>query len=299
MKNDILWNYSLYIVVNGAFDSMLLRSFQVVALEGSFTKAAARLGLTQSAVSAHIRRLEEQAGHQLLARNTRSVALTPAGNVLLGYARAILRLNEDARARLFGSGPRDHIRVGSSDDFASSWLLGVLRAFVVAHPGVSIEVSVGNTAPLLERMNGGSLDLVVGSRCRGDQRGQQLWREPLVWAYARGGVLNSELPVPLALFPEPCPYRDAALAALADSHRDWRVVLVSPSVAGLLAAAAAEFAVTPVAQSLLSAQLQSMGSAEGFPDLPEVEFMVFTSSRDGPPALADLTDQIIRAARRL
>ena len=80
------------------FDVTLLRSFQAVAQEASFTKAAERLNLTQSAVSSHVRRLEEQAAKSLFVRNTRSVALTGDGEILLGYARAILRLNEQELA---------------------------------------------------------------------------------------------------------------------------------------------------------------------------------------------------------
>ena len=75
------------------FDTVLLRSFVAVVQEGGFTHAAARLNLTQSAVSAHLRRLEKQTGRDLLARTTRSVTLTADGELLLGYARAILALN--------------------------------------------------------------------------------------------------------------------------------------------------------------------------------------------------------------
>src|SRR5579864_8502430 len=82
------------------FDTVLLRSFVAVVQEGGFTHAAARLNLTQSAVSAHVRRLEKQTGRELLARTTRSVTLTADGELLLGYARAILALNRDARAQM-------------------------------------------------------------------------------------------------------------------------------------------------------------------------------------------------------
>jgi DNA-binding transcriptional LysR family regulator len=68
-------------------DTVLLRSFVAVVHEGGFTPAASHLNLTQSAVSAHLRRLEKQTGRELLARTTRSVTLTADGELLLGYAR--------------------------------------------------------------------------------------------------------------------------------------------------------------------------------------------------------------------
>ena len=278
------------------FESMLLRTFQAVAQDASFTKAAARLNLTQSAVSAHIRRLEEQAARPLLLRSTRSVALTPEGEMLLGYARAILRLNEDARSRLSRGADPVHLRIGASDDFMSTWLPDVLRRFQAAHAGLTVEIQVANTGLLLAGMDRGELDLVVGSRCHGDKAGQLLWREPLVWAYARGAEPDALAPLPLALFPEPCPYRDAALAALAAAGRDWRVAVVCPSIGGLKATAACGLAISPLNQSLLTPQLQALGPEAGLPALPDVEFVVFSQGREHRPEIADIVDEIIRAA---
>ena len=279
------------------FDQTLLKSFQTVAQEASFTKAAERLHLTQSAVSAHVRRLEEQAGKPLLTRNTRSVALTPEGEMLLGYARAILRLNDEARIKLSGVAKRAHLKIGASDDFMCSWLPDVLRDFQATRSGVTIQVRVANAGVLLAAMERGELDLVVGSRCQGDHTGHLLWREPLVWAYAKGELPDTLSPLSLALFPEPCPYREAALAALAVAGREWRISMVSPSVGSLRAAAGSAFAVTPLNRSLLTSQLQALGRNAGLPDLPEVEFMVFSSGQEGPPEIGDLSNEIVRAAQ--
>ncbi len=278
-------------------DAALLRSFQAVAREASFTRAAERLHLTQSAVSAHIRRLEAQLGKPLFARSTRAVALTPEGEALLGYARAILHLNDEARRALAGAAAGVELRIGASDDFMSSWLPGVLREAQSARPGLTVEIRVANVGLLLAAMDHGELDLVVGSRCRGDHTGQLLWREPLVWTGVRGLVPDPRTPLPLALFPEPCPYRDAALAALAAADRPWRIAVVSPSVGGLRASAAAGLAVAPLTRSLLTPQLQALDPADGLPPLPDVEFMVF-ARRDGPPEAAALAEAILRAAQR-
>ncbi|MBB2974448.1 LysR substrate-binding domain-containing protein [Mesorhizobium sp. RMAD-H1] len=278
------------------FAPVLLRTFQVVAQEASFTKAAGRLNLTQSAVSAHVRRLEEQTGKALFVRNTRSVALTSEGELLLGYARAILRLNETAQLKLSGMTDGVHLRIGASDDFMSAWLPGLLQRFQAGRPGLTLEVCVANTGSLLTSMELGELDLVLGSRCHGDQMGQLLWREQLVWAYAKGADLENVLPLPLALFPEPCPYRDAALATLAAAGRESRIAVVSPSVAGLRAAAATGLAVTPLSRSLLTSQLRALDNE--LPELPEVEFMVFSRPHGGPKELGDLTNEITSAATR-
>lgn len=280
------------------FDTTLLRTFHAVVQDCSFTRAASRLNLTQSAVSAQIRRLEEQAGAALLVRNTRSVALTPQGEILLGYARAILRLNEDARQQLTGGGESVHVRIGAMDDLMSTWLPEVLCRFQSMHPGATLEVRVGNAGQLLASMDQGELDLVIGCRCHGDQAGQVLWREPLLWACASDGLFVGDDPLPLALFPEPCPYRDAALAALAAAGREWRIATVSPSVAALRGAILSGLAISPLNRSAFTPQMQVMGSESGLPALPDVEFALYLRVQEGPKEIAAIADTIARAARR-
>ena len=153
------------------FETELLRSFVAVAELQGFTRAAEHLHLTQSTVSAQIRRLEDQAGRPLLRRSTRSVALTEAGETLLGYARSILRLNQDARASLSASSLAGGIRIGASEDVAGSGLPEVLRRFAARHPAVRIEVEVGIATTLFQALEGGRLDLILCSRCHGDGRG--------------------------------------------------------------------------------------------------------------------------------
>src|SRR4028118_150133 len=81
-------------------DLTALRSFVTVADAGGVTRAAGLLNLTQSAVSMQLKRLEESLGLRLLDRSGRGVSLAPAGERLLGYARRMVALNDEAWARL-------------------------------------------------------------------------------------------------------------------------------------------------------------------------------------------------------
>jgi DNA-binding transcriptional LysR family regulator len=254
------------------FDIVLLRTFEAAAGLSSFTKAGQQLNLTQSAVSAHIRRLEEQAGAVLFERSTRTVALTLQGQALLGYAKAILRLSEEARTLMKGSSSAFHLRIGASDDLTSTWLPGALKKFQDSPSAKTLEIQISNTTVLLDSMDRGELDLIIGCRCRGDQSGIHLWNEPLKWAFGKT-PLDADAPIPLAVFPEPCPYRDAALAALASRNCKWRIVGVSPSLGSLTAMAAAGLAVTPLNSSSIPRGLQSAEADEFLPPLPGVEFV--------------------------
>ncbi len=100
------------------FDVLLLKkTFVTVVDEEGFSRAAEKLHLTQSAVSGHLRRLEEQVGKPLLKRTTRSQQLTPDGERLIAYARTILALNRDAWAQLTRTPFHGRVRIGVSEDF--------------------------------------------------------------------------------------------------------------------------------------------------------------------------------------
>ncbi|HDR8873647.1 TPA: LysR family transcriptional regulator, partial [Burkholderia territorii] len=261
-----------------ALDITLLRTFLEVVDRHGFAPAAERLALTPSAVSGHIKRLEQAAGTLLLSRTTRRVALTPAGDTLYAYARNIVDMEREVRARLRGAPAHRPLRVGASEDFAGTWLPQVLRTFRDSHPRTSIELKVGITASLLREQALGRLDVVFGKQCRlVDTPGEPLWEEPLVWAFAADTALDADGGVPLALFPEPCVYREAAVAALAAALRPFRVLFESGSMAGCVSAALAGFAVTALARSQLRDGLRECGVQDGLPTLPAARFYAFAS----------------------
>jgi DNA-binding transcriptional LysR family regulator len=283
---------------SSSLDIVLLRTFLAVVDTGGFALAAEQLALTPSAVSGHIRRLEEGAGAKLLARTTRRLDLTQAGETLYIYARNIVDLEREARAKLHGHAVHGRLRVGASEDFAGTWLPRVLQTFRRWHPDAAIELKVGITAELLREQGRGKLDVVFGKQCaRIDDEtggaGELLWEEPLVWAYSAAAALEPDAPLPLSVFPDPCVYRESALAALAASGRAWRIAFESSSMAGCVAAALAGFAVTPIARSQLRDGLRELGAADGLPALPDAQFYAY--ARKVAPAVTAL----IKAVREL
>src|SRR6202035_3512057 len=111
------------------YDPQLLATFLAVEQTGSFTRAAARLGIQQPTVSQHIRRLEEQTGKTLVLRDTHSVSLSADGAFTIGFARNILTAYEQAAAYFSGSLLRGRLSIGISDDFALTRLPLILRDF--------------------------------------------------------------------------------------------------------------------------------------------------------------------------
>jgi DNA-binding transcriptional LysR family regulator len=278
------------------FDTDLLRSFVAVAESGGFTNAAKLLNSSQSTVSAQIHRLENEAGRPLFVRSTRAVQLTSAGETLLGYARTILRLNEDARLRLSGARHAGKVRIGANEDLTDTWLPEVLHRFGSRHPEIEVELEIGIGPRLFEMVETQELDLAVGSFCKGRTEGRRLWSDRLVWAFAERVEVPNELP--LAFFPEPCPYREAAIRALAGSQKRWRIVSMSSSLAGVRVAAMAGLAVTPLPLHTIRPGLRILGQQEKMPRLPAIEYVLKTRESDARPAVSALGNLVQEVAAK-
>jgi DNA-binding transcriptional LysR family regulator len=267
-------------------DFELLRAFVAVVDCGGFHRAAERLNLTQSTVSQQIKRLELETKRPLFRRTTRSVALTDDGEMLLGDARRLLQLEEAARLRMAAPRLSGTVRLGVVEEVAGGSLPSALGRFAALHPGVKLEVQIGVSAELIELLNAGRLDVVFAKRPLGTSRGRLVWREPLVWAAAEAFDLVPGATVPLALYREKSVSREAALGALSDSELTWEIVYTSPSLTGVRAAALAGLAVTPLPASAVTAGLRILGSEEGLPRLPDLEFAIYEKTRPEKAATA-------------
>src|ERR1700722_342948 len=132
------------------FDLDVLRSFATGMELGSFAKAADRLGRSTSAVSAQLKKLEDQAGTPIFRKAGRGLALTEAGETLLAYARRLVELNDEAASAVQGVELEGWVRIGMQEDFGEALLPDVLGRFARAHPKVRIEARIERNAALME-----------------------------------------------------------------------------------------------------------------------------------------------------
>jgi len=278
-------------------DSQQLRAFVAVADHGSVTRAAEAMHLTQSAVSAQIRRLEAQLGCRVFDRTTRSLQLTAPGSVLLSYARSILGLQQQAVARL--ATPRHApatLRIGCSEGFPGEWLFAALADFRQRRPEVHLEITSGISTLLARQVRQGALDLMVGTVCDAGEDTETLWTEPLVWAFSERALLDLDAPIPLAFLSEPCPFREAALAALAGHGANWRIVLTAQGSGALTAAAGSGFAVTVLTPSGMPGGLRAIPAGPLLPGLPPARFVVQRGAEG--EALTALAEEVRQACFR-
>jgi DNA-binding transcriptional LysR family regulator len=210
-------------------DIVLLRSFVAVVEAKGFTRAAGFVNLTQSGVSLHIKRLEEQIGHRLFDRTAPKLALTSDGEILLSYAQRILALEEEVKTRLGDPQPEGLVRFGAPEYFDPGTLASLLAQFNSRYPAINLEIQMGIGTDIAALYGRGLLDVAIINREIDEADGAErsgngpsedtavLYREGRVWAALRGMKLDSDRPVPLALFP--APLRLAAIGARAVAER--------------------------------------------------------------------------------
>lgn len=274
-------------------DPELLRSFVLVAEGRSVTRAAERVGRTQSAVSMQMRRLEEVLGEELLRRGPRGLEPTYKGSWLLERARTLLALNEEIITTFRAPAITGQVRLGSPDDYALQWLPGILARFGEAYPGIEVDVLCMSSEELAQRLAHGHLDMALLTEGHG-QGGQEVWRGPLRWVGPLGGALHRRDPLPLAAAHPGCTWRRAALEALGREGRRVRVTYNSSTQSGCFAVALAGLAVTISTPTRLPTGLTWLGEEDGLPPLAEMGILLATGEQPlsaGGEALAEAIRQ--------
>ena len=246
-------------------DIDLLRSFAAVADTGSFTAAAELVARTQSAVSVQVKRLEEIVGRRVFERTSRSLALTPAGETLLGYARRILELNDESVRRIAEPPVTGEIRLGITEYFVPNELPAILARFAAAYPDVHLEVRMGLSRDLREELARKQFDAVI-VRLAPRERDQAIWSEPQVWVARKGFEPERGAVLPLALLPAPCVLREHALESLKRLKRPWKIAFTGSSMVSVQAAVCAGLGVSILPRSSLLPGMQVLPKGRNYPD---------------------------------
>lgn len=226
-------------------DTESLRALKLVAEVGGVTEAAARLSLTQSAVSWKLRRLEERVGQTLLRREGRTLQPTRRGRELIGFADQILSAHDAAVQRLRGSSVSGSIRLGATDDVAVNRVAGIAGRFRWAHPGINLQVWVESSLKVAKWVDAGEVDLAVMPVEYHEVRERDfvLWRDELRFVQAADSEFLAEEPIPLVTFGAECFYGHVAGSLLDAAGIAYEEVLQSASIAGVRAAVSAGFGI--------------------------------------------------------
>lgn len=287
-------------------DLDLLRSFVIIAEELNFTRAADRVGRTQSAVSLQMQRLEGVLGQTILLRGKGgAVELNRNGQNLLVRAREILALNDDIMRSLKAEPVQGMVRFGIAEELTSRNLPRILESFALAAPSVEVQVTTAGSCLLAAQLKTGALDLAIVESNQEPRQwpAVEIWRDELRWVTSSMHNQHLHDTLPIAVSPADCPWRPPwlneclwrgiATRALENSNRNYRIVATSGTTSGQLAAVSAGLAVTAtLASDRLPDGLRHVRDNEGLPALPETSFLMVKAREPRQPLTDMLAAQI-------
>ncbi|CUY85073.1 transcriptional regulator LrhA [Serratia marcescens] len=253
-------------------DLDLLRTFVAVADLNTFAAAAVAVCRTQSAVSQQMQRLEQLVGKELFARHGRNKLLTEHGIQLLGYARKILRFNDEACTSLMYNNIKGVLTIGASDDTADTILPFLLNRVTAIYPKLSIDVRVKRSTTMVDLLEEGEIDLAVTTADPAGHPHIVLRTSPTLWYCAADYHYQAGEPIPLVVMDEPSPFRALAIKQLDEAGIPWRIAYVASTLSAVRAACKAGLGVTARPIEMMSPDLRVLGAVEGLPPLPDTQY---------------------------
>ena len=216
----------------------LLRTFVAVVDMRSFTRAAQSLGITQPAVSAQVKRLQQLLGGELLDKSAPGVLLTPMGESVLGSARRLLAIN-DHILNLAAIPPAEPhvVRVGVPGNFVGDILWRAVVASRQSRPEVRFHVKSGTSETLMREVRQGEIDVAIAMSAPdplGDAHFH--WTDDLVWVRGPLTRIDPDVPVPLVSHGEKCLTHRQVTDTLERAGRAYSLAFTETSVASLAAA---------------------------------------------------------------
>lgn len=274
-------------------DLTALRSFVTVAEAGGVTRAAARLHLTQSAVSMQLKRLEEALGQPLLERSGRTVALTAQGELLLSYGRRLLALNDEVWARMTDTAFEGEVQFGVPIDIVYPHVPAILKRFSAAYPRVKVNLVTSWTTRLREMFASGEADVILTTEMETPKGAERLETLDLVWYGAPEGVAWKERPLRLA-FARQCLFRPTCQRILDAAGIAWEMAVDTDSDMTVDASLEADLAVSARLRDRSSGKLAEVEHRGSLPELPRFHVNLYAT----PEAQNPLADRLAREVRR-
>ena len=280
--------------MNQDLDISLLRTFVAIVDTGGLTSAGKKVGRTQPAITHQIKRLEGVVGRTLFGENRRQLVLTPDGEVLLEFARSMLRLNDEARGRFSTPGIAGHVTLGTPDLYAAYLLPEVLDNFSRSHPNVEIHLRCTRSVYLSAALEREEIDIALMTNQPGFRRGELIRHEPVVWAASLHGTQEVRRPLPLAVLPQGSVYRQIAIDALNSAELPWTLRSICDSFAGLQAAVLSGIAVSAFPRCTITPNLRVLNKGDGLPELPSIEMVLHRKEQGISEAAEQLARYIAR-----
>lgn len=258
-------------------DPHVLKSFIAVAELKSFTKAANKVHLTQSTVSQQIRKLEEDLGCSLIAREGKTAKPTNEGEKLLIYAKRICNLLEEAEDQMKTELEYEFVKIGVPEDIATSFIAPILAEFRKKYPKIQFSIVSGMSKKLWADFQSGDLDIVLIKQRKGETSGFASWKEPLKWIDHPKANNYLQETVSIVSFPENGLYRLEMINYLEEIERKWRISYESSSLGSLISAVNIGFGITLLPKRLVQKDHKVLTAKDGFRSIEDFELALHVS----------------------
>jgi DNA-binding transcriptional LysR family regulator len=269
-----------------------LRALWAVRHHGGVSRAAEALGLSQSAVSHKIKRLETSLDCDLLSRKGGAPMFTAAGEDLLDYAGRILGLHDEALLSLSKTPLAGRIALGLTEDTTCTDLARILGRFRRLHPHVSVRTKVRMSLVLRAMLEQGELDAAIVQVFAHEVRPTDvvLFREQLHWVKHPDLTLPQDGPIPFLSFDDECFYRRWVLDIGQDGGVVLETVFECTSAAGIVAAVTSALGVALLNGRHLRPEMQII--THGLPSPPALAYVVRRARKARNSALDTLVAEI-------
>src|ERR1700733_3335407 len=286
-------------------DLDLMRAFLTVLESGGFTHASKLLHVTQSGITLKIKRLEQQLNCRLFKRTIRPIELSHEGEIVLGYARRLLDLNQEMAERVTKPKKEIPLRLGVVDHFGPEMLPLWLSRFKSNFPNAKIVSDIGLTHELLKDLEDDKFDLVIASagytamaeyKPAASIQETHLQREMMIWVQAENSKIDpSKDPLPLVMFGAKCRFRPIALEALQKTGRTWEIVYVGGSLNSVQTAVEAGLGLSVLSPLSLSERIVIADNGSGLPNLPTADLAVYSRRKPSHPMVPRLTAYLVES----
>src|SRR5229473_2862279 len=286
-------------------DLDLIRCFLTVVENGGFTQASTRLHVTQSGITLKIKRLEEQLKCRLFRRTTKPFELSHEGEIVLGYARRLLDLNQEMLQRVAKPKKYGALRLGIVDHFGPQLLPMWLAEFRETFPNVKILSDIGVTHELLKDLEADKFDLVIASagytamgeyKLAASIQETHLQKETMLWVQAENSKIDpSKDPLPLVMFGPKCRFRPITLEALQKAGRTWEIVYVGGSLNSVQAGVAADLGLSVLSPLSLAEGIAIADKNSGLPKLPTADLAIYSRRTPNHPTVQRLTAFLVES----
>lgn len=256
-----------------------LRSFLAFTETGSFTRAAKQICRTQSAFSAQMKKLEEEAGIGLFEKNGRNLILSEAGLQLSAQAKKLITLHDNTLNQLKQSQGKHSLRLGCPEDYNDIILPIIVAIIKDVDPRCSIHIYSETSMTLRKWLDEDKIDAAILTRQPNTEEGYWLTSDRGVWIAAPDYQLPKKNPIPLALFQTDCKYHAAAIDGLAKKGISFQLLACCNTASAQRALVKNGLAIGAMGRLSVGNELRIL---ENMPSLPNVDIVLSVSAKVHP-----------------